>query len=85
MGDPRCEGWRGEYKLISALGLRATHSLRSAVSEDEWNAAEEVVAQLAGNETMAMRMSEGGSLLMPPRGSVDDQGRAKLSYLSANL
>ena len=48
------------------LDSGATHCLRTAKSWSEWNEAEEVQVQLAGAATLMMRMSEKGSLLMPP-------------------
>ncbi|OLQ05641.1 Retrovirus-related Pol polyprotein from transposon TNT 1-94 [Symbiodinium microadriaticum] len=48
------------------LDSGATHSLRSATSSDEWSSAEEVGVQLAGNHQLTMRITTGGTLLMPP-------------------
>ncbi|CAE7812024.1 unnamed protein product [Symbiodinium sp. CCMP2592] len=60
---------------ISSLGLPssalldsgATHSLRNAYNQDEWRNAEDVVVQLAGQNKLTMKLSKGGTLLMPPR------------------
>ena len=49
------------------LDSGATHSLRSARDMEEWEQASEVMVQLAGNNALTMRMSDTGSLLMPPR------------------
>ena len=49
------------------LDSGATHCLRSAFSEEEWLRAEEVLVTLAGGHSLRMRLSETGSLLMPPR------------------
>ena len=51
------------------LDSGATHSLRSATSGDEWDTAEEVGVQLAGNHQLTMRITTGGTLLMPPGSS----------------
>ena len=43
----------------------ATHSLRSASSEEEWLKSSEVTVILAGNHRLIMRITEAGTLLMP--------------------
>eukprot|EP00439_Symbiodinium_sp_Y106_P026580 s3624_g3.t1 len=43
----------------------ATHSLRSAKSQHEWDHAEDVAVQLAGSHQLVMRITESGTLLMP--------------------
>ena len=53
------------------LDSGATHSLRSAVSWDEWLRSEEVEVQLAGNHSLKMRMSGLDTLLMPPQPNHD--------------
>ncbi|CAE6966013.1 RE1 [Symbiodinium sp. CCMP2592] len=45
----------------------ATHGLRTATSAAEWEAAEEISVQLAGHHQLVMRITPGGTLLMPPR------------------
>ncbi|CAE7237540.1 unnamed protein product [Symbiodinium sp. CCMP2592] len=50
------------------LDSGATHSLRSAKDDNEWDQAAEVQVQLAGNNSLLMRMNTSGTLLMPPRG-----------------
>ncbi|CAE7233212.1 ycf43, partial [Symbiodinium sp. CCMP2456] len=45
----------------------ATHSLRSAASQEEWDKSSEVMVQLAGNYKLVMRISDVGTLLMPYR------------------
>ena len=44
---------------------RATHSLRTAHTEQEWQEASDVAVQLAGNYKMMMKITEAGTLLMP--------------------
>ena len=45
----------------------ATHSLRTAHTEQEWQEAADVVVQLAGNYKLMMKITEAGTLLMPYR------------------
>ena len=86
-GEQSPEKTRPEVKVIRLRDVRicslkatatalvdsgATHSLRSARSLDEWDAAEEVMVHLAGNHQLPMRITPGGALLMPFRGSEDD-------------
>ena len=47
------------------LDSGATHCLRSAISAEEWREAEKVMVELAGNHMLQMRMTSGGTLLMP--------------------
>ncbi|CAE7198011.1 GIP, partial [Symbiodinium natans] len=56
------------------LDSGATHCLRSARSYKEWSEAEKVMVQLAGNHNLVMRMSDNGSLLMPPRKGMSETG-----------
>ena len=58
-----------DHSSTALLDSGATHSLRSAYSEEEWLGAEEVQVRLAGGGSLRMRLSSGGSLLMPPRNS----------------
>ncbi|CAE7224273.1 unnamed protein product [Symbiodinium sp. CCMP2456] len=51
------------------LDSGATHCLRNAYDYDEWNSSESVLVHLAGNNQLVMKLSESGSLLMPPRSS----------------
>ena len=52
---------------MALLDSGATHCLRRATTSAEWNGAEQVMVQLAGTHTLLMRMSDTGTLLMPPR------------------
>eukprot|EP00439_Symbiodinium_sp_Y106_P069899 s163_g12.t1 len=47
------------------LDSGATHCLRNATSVEEWRDAEKVMVELAGNHMLQMRMTSGGTLLMP--------------------
>ena len=53
------------------LDSRATHCLRSAANHREWTDAEKVMVELAGNHMLQMRMTSGGTLLMPYRDTRD--------------
>ncbi|CAE7035334.1 unnamed protein product [Symbiodinium sp. CCMP2592] len=81
-GDSSPEKTKAEVRVLSLRDVRvsamdrsttalldsgATHCLRNAYDEKEWLEADEVVVQLAGNNSLTMRLSAGGSLLMPPR------------------
>ncbi|CAE7387258.1 unnamed protein product [Symbiodinium microadriaticum] len=83
-GDSSPEKVKPEMKVLSLRDIRvssvdastsalldsgATHCLRNAMDEEEWLGAEEVVVQLAGNKSLTMRLTQTGSLLMPPRSS----------------
>ena len=47
------------------LDSGATHCLRNATSVEEWRDAEKVMVELAGKHMLQMRMTSGGTLLMP--------------------
>ncbi|OLQ02805.1 Retrovirus-related Pol polyprotein from transposon TNT 1-94 [Symbiodinium microadriaticum] len=49
------------------LDTGATHCLRNAHDDGEWSNSESVMVQLAGNSKLMMKLSDSGSLLMPPR------------------
>ena len=48
------------------LDSGATHPMRQASSEEEWEAALEVQVSLAGDTTTTMRLTSSGTLLLPP-------------------
>ena len=56
----------GSATTTALLDSGATHSLRSARSQEEWQQGEKVMVQLAGDSQLQMKIGEGGSLLMPP-------------------
>ena len=81
-GESSPEKTKAEMKVLSLCDVRvsamdssttalldsgATHCLRNAHDREEWLQSEEVLVQLAGNNALTMRLSSGGSLLMPPR------------------
>ena len=80
--DKSPEKTRPEVKTLVAKDIRisslhsassalldsgATHNLRSAYDQQEWEKADNVVVQLAGSNKLTMKMSETGTLLMPPK------------------
>ena len=86
-GDSSPEKTRPAMKVLRLRDLRvcsvsktttalvdsgATHSLRSARTPQEWLEAEEVSVQLAGSHQLVMRLSVGGTLLMPYKVKDDD-------------
>ncbi|OLP92560.1 Retrovirus-related Pol polyprotein from transposon TNT 1-94 [Symbiodinium microadriaticum] len=56
---------RANASTTALVDSGATHSLRTARSEEEWLDATEVAVQLAGNHKLMMRITEAGTLLMP--------------------
>ena len=56
-----------DRSTTALLDSGATHCLRNAHDREEWLQSEEVLVQLAGDNALTMRLSSGGSLLMPPR------------------
>ena len=56
------------------LDSGATHCLRNAHTQEEWDTSDIVMVQLAGDNRLTMRMSAAGSLLMPPRLKPSDEG-----------
>ena len=79
-GDSSPEKTKAEVKMmiirdirVEAMGAStalldsgATHCLRSAKDQEEWESSVEVLVQLAGSSKLFMRMNDAGSLLMPP-------------------
>ena len=81
-GETSPEKTRPEVKVINLCDIRvcsmnttalldsgATHSLRNAVSEEEWLQAEDVAVQLAGRHQLMMKITAAGTLLMPFKGA----------------
>ena len=48
------------------LDSGATHPMRQAKDQAEWEAAMEVQVALAGDNTTSMRLTSSGTLLLPP-------------------
>ncbi|CAE7334978.1 GIP [Symbiodinium sp. CCMP2592] len=81
-GDSSPEKTKPQLRVLSIRDIRvssvndstsalldsgATHCLRNAVDNREWQESEEVLVKLAADKSLTMRLSSGGSLLMPPR------------------
>ena len=60
------ENLEGAYALVDS---GATHPLRKATSEEEWQRSRPVVVHLAGGEVVEMKMNDAGTLLVPATGS----------------
>ncbi|CAE7229842.1 RE1, partial [Symbiodinium sp. CCMP2456] len=56
----------GVYALVDS---GATHPLRRAVTKDEWQSSSAVLVNLAGGETVELKMNAAGTLLVPPSSS----------------
>ncbi|CAE7690738.1 TY5A [Symbiodinium sp. KB8] len=52
----------------------ATHSLRTAATQWEWDTADNVIVQLAGNHNLPMRITSAGTLLMPYKDNIHSAG-----------
>ena len=50
------------YALVDS---GATHALRRASSQEEWEQADPVIANLAGGESVALRINRAGTILVP--------------------
>ena len=59
---PPGSGVEGSFALVDS---GATHALRRAMSSDEWEAAKPVVVNLAGGESVCLRINEAGTILIP--------------------
>ena len=54
--------------VYALMDSGATHPLRRAWTQEEWERAEPTVVTLAGGESVELRMNEGGTLLVPISG-----------------
>ena len=57
-----------EGSTTALVDSGATHSLRTAATQWEWDTADNVIVQLAGNHHLTMRITSTGTLLMPIQG-----------------
>ena len=53
-------------ELLALVDSGATHAMRAASSQEEWEQATQVVVSLAGENTTSMRLTASGTLLLPP-------------------
>ena len=55
----------GQCCTFALVDSGATHALRRAESEEEWQCADPVVVNLAGGESVALRINQAGTILVP--------------------
>ena len=55
----------GAAQAYALVDSGATHALRRANSQEEWNGADPVTVNLAGGETVALRINKAGTILVP--------------------
>ncbi|CAE7239682.1 unnamed protein product [Symbiodinium sp. CCMP2456] len=72
----------GGLQTYALVDSGATHALRRAASEDEWSASHPVVVNLAGGESISLRMNDAGTILVPSTAS-DAGGGAPIVPLGA--
>ncbi|CAE7233632.1 GIP, partial [Symbiodinium sp. CCMP2456] len=70
----------GAYALVDS---GATHPLRRARCNEEWNLASPVVVHLAGGEVIELRINEAGTLLVPMAGSTRSSSTAPIVPLGS--
>ncbi|CAE7630141.1 unnamed protein product [Symbiodinium sp. CCMP2592] len=54
-----------ELSMFALVDSGATHALRRANTQEEWNDAEPVTVNLAGGESVGLRMNTAGTILVP--------------------
>ncbi|CAE7460417.1 TY5A [Symbiodinium sp. CCMP2456] len=70
----------GAYALVDS---GATHPLRRATTQQEWNAASTVVVHLAGGEVVELKMNAAGTLLVPCAGTTRTTSTAPIVPLGS--
>ncbi|CAE7218690.1 unnamed protein product [Symbiodinium sp. CCMP2456] len=55
----------GTQQTFALIGSGATHALRRAKSQEEWSQAAPVIVNLAGGESVYLRMNAAGTILVP--------------------
>ncbi|CAE7310954.1 GIP, partial [Symbiodinium microadriaticum] len=68
------------YALVDS---GATHALRRAADQEEWDAATPVVVNLAGGESVGLRMNEAGTILVQPTSLTSASSTAPIVPLGA--
>ena len=63
-----------EGSTTALVDSGATHSLRTAATQWEWDTADNVIVQLAGNHNLPMRITSAGTLLMPYKDNIHSAG-----------
>ena len=59
------EGATGDGQMFALVDSGATHALRRARSEEEWGQAEPVTVNLAGGQSICLKMNKAGTILVP--------------------
>ena len=54
-----------ELSMFALIDSGATHALRKANSQEEWSEASPVIVNLAGGESVGLRMNTAGTILVP--------------------
>ena len=55
----------GQCCTFALVDSGATHALRCAESDEEWQGADPVIVNLAGGESVALRINQAGTILVP--------------------
>ncbi|OLP75136.1 Retrovirus-related Pol polyprotein from transposon TNT 1-94 [Symbiodinium microadriaticum] len=71
---------RSSFALVDS---GATHALRRAFTEEEWAAANPVIVNLAGGESVSLRMNEAGTILVPRASDTTSSSSAPIVPLGA--
>eukprot|EP00439_Symbiodinium_sp_Y106_P050419 s505_g6.t1 len=61
-----CTPGTPDARAFALIDSGATHPLRKAVTNDEWRQGSDVVVNLAGGESVKLKMNQAGTLLLPP-------------------
>ncbi|CAE7421078.1 Eef1g [Symbiodinium sp. CCMP2592] len=82
LSPPRAEAVDGSH-VFALVDSGATHPLRRARTEEEWRAGDRVTVNLAGGETVELRMNEAGTLLVPCAGAPRSSSSAPIVPLGS--
>ncbi|CAE7217667.1 GIP [Symbiodinium sp. CCMP2592] len=82
LSPPRAEAVDGSH-VFALVDSGATHPLRRAKTEEEWRAGDRVTVNLAGGETVELRMNEAGTLLVPCAGAPRSSSSAPIVPLGS--
>ena len=81
----RCsmEEVESEGQAFALIDSGATHALRRARSEEEWQLADPVTVNLAGGQSILLRMNKAGTILVPTTASTDTTSSTPIVPLGA--
>ncbi|CAE7254018.1 unnamed protein product [Symbiodinium sp. CCMP2592] len=65
MALKRTAGSTDDLSMFALVDSGATHALRRATSQEEWDEADPVTVNLAGGESVGLRMNVAGTILVP--------------------